>query len=188
MGWRGALQAISYGAMLSVACAAHAPVAKKVHTHKFSTKHMHKPLHVRLKYQLKLEHYFKHQLPHATYEQAIFDVKLVPRFGVLTVSGSINHPLQPERPYAWTYTLKDHPKFSEFSLGNVNSGATLFMGNVNLVNGVRFDRLNAYHPQLVFEYTGQTLPNTQIEIWRGQYLIKMESGSFSKTQIVSLIK
>ena len=72
---------------------------------------------------------------------------------------------------AWLYSFLDTPYFHLLQFGDVLSDASLFMSNVALNNGVKFDLNKSSDTSLSFFYEGQALPGTEINVYRGSYLL-----------------
>lgn len=93
--------------------------------------------------------------------------------GTFTTSGSYTWPGTGSAPISWNYTLQKEPYFSNLQLGYISSNATLFSNNTSLKNGITVSRLQQSNPSLNFYYAGQTLPGTEIDVWRnGGYLLQ----------------
>jgi hypothetical protein len=72
---------------------------------------------------------------------------------------------------AWIYSFLDTPHFHLLEFGDVSSDSSLFMSNVPLNNGVKFDLNQSSDTSLSFFYEGQALPGTEINVYRGSYLL-----------------
>ena len=54
----------------------------------------------------------------------------------------------------------------------MNAESSLFMGNVSLTNGVQFDLNKSSDTSLSFRYENSAIPGTDIELWRGGFLVE----------------
>jgi len=84
---------------------------------------------------------------------------------------------------SWVYEIKNQqPYFSRLAIGDISSNPNLFFNTLQLKNAVIYDRLGTYNPKLEFYYEGFTLPQTEIELYRGPKLVKIllvnDSGKY----------
>ncbi|MDF2529470.1 MAG: hypothetical protein K0Q57_350, partial [Gammaproteobacteria bacterium] len=106
--------------------------------------------------------------------------------GTLAGSGSISQPRTGPIPYTWNYTISKPPYFRTAQIGDTNTNNTAFLGSYQLTNGIKFDKMQGQTASLQFVYYGQTLPGTEVDVWRnGTYLVGIyfadNSGQFTVT-------
>lgn len=97
--------------------------------------------------------------------------------GNLIVTGTMNRQSDADprydRDFSGVYSLDDEPYFHQLAFGDVTTSPTLFFNTISLRNGVKFDRLGDYNPTLQFYYEGFSLPDTEIEVWRNGFLVRI---------------
>lgn len=84
---------------------------------------------------------------------------------------------------SWVYEFKNQqPYFSRLAIGDISSNPNLFFNTLQLKNAIIYDRLGTYNPKLQFYHEDFTLPQTEIEVYRGPKLIDIffvdDSGKY----------
>lgn len=105
--------------------------------------------------------------------------------GTLQASGSAQIPKQSNQDISWSYNWQRTPTQDFFQAGNIISGPSMFINQTSLDNGVSYQRLQNTTASLIFTYNGQTIPGTDVEVWRdGSYLVKTFTVGTSGTYTV----
>lgn len=92
--------------------------------------------------------------------------------GTFRSDGSVDFSNLPATDPSWTYTFMHKKYFHLLKFGDVNIESSLFMDNVSLVNGVQFDLNKSSDTSLSFRYENTAIPGTEIELWRGGFLVQ----------------
>lgn len=102
--------------------------------------------------------------------------------GTLRSDGSVDFDHIGQTDPSWSYTFMHKKYFHLLKFGDVNMESSLFMGNQNLVNGIQFDLNKSSDTSLSFRYEDIAIPGTDIELWRGGFLVETvtvdESGRY----------
>ena len=136
------------------------------------------------KYQLQFNQYLKRRTTAPNNQNLVYNLTSDIATGTLQGSGSFRRPrLATGYPYTWNYALRNKPGFDLLQVGDLTSQPSTFAGSTRLHNAIKFDRLQEVNPNFNFEYTDQTLPGTEINVWRGGYLVTVikvgASGQFT---------
>ena len=136
------------------------------------------------KYQLQFNQYLKRRTDVANNQNLIYNLTSDIATGTLQGSGSFKRP-RPDNgfPYTWNYSLRNKPWGDLLQIGDLTSQPSSFAGTTRLHNAIKYDRTQEVNPNFDFEYTDQTLPGTEINVWRGGYLVSVinvgASGQFT---------
>lgn len=138
------------------------------------------------KYQLQFNQYLKRRTSAQNNQNLIYNLTSDIGTGTLQGSGSFKRPRPSSGyPYTWNYALRNKSWGDLLQVGDLTSQPTTFMGSTRLHNAIKYDRAQEVNPNFDFEYTDQTLPGTEIEVWRGGYLVTVvEVGASGQFTIV----
>ena len=136
------------------------------------------------KYQVQANQYLKRRTDVANNQQLIYSLTSDVLSGTLQGSGTFKRPKPNNgQTYTWNYALRDRPWGSLMQIGDLTSQPSTFVGTTRLHNAIKYDRKQEVNPKFDFEYTDQTLPGTEINVWRGSYLVTVinvgASGQFT---------
>jgi|GEM_PF-2802464 len=123
-----------------------------------------------LKYNLKHQESFSPD--HLATNTGSFSVLSDLFGGTLRSNGSVDFSAIKDTDPSWTYTFMHKKHFHLLRFGDVNAESSLFMGNISLINGVQFDLNKSSDTSLSFRYENQAIPGTDIELWRGGFLVQ----------------